>query len=297
MKKILLILFILMVSINLRCVSAELEDKVVKNELPQTFEDLPNIFIYPLAENTVSQDDFMPEELEYVSPVSEDGEELFAEEEIPLFTSAEQVNSKDYSDFVEDANAIYLKDASNNYVVNLRVPQKITSSQALKLDNKIHNERLLNLSKYSKEEYNIAGSAVRNVYKTGGLSFGTTYDSSVDKISMLENSAKLFTRYESKRFALSSAYEKTMNTTIGTYSDAFYLAPEFKLNNYFSIKEVLSADITKNRKSSELVFSVAPYGNNNANDRLRFEVGAKQTIDQNNSLYGTQLNFSTKFKL
>lgn len=297
MKKILLILFILMVSINLRCVSAELEDNLVKNELPQTFEDLPNIFIYPLAENTAAQDDYTPDELlDYVSPVS-DGEELYEEDEIPLFTSVEQVNSKDFAEFVDDANSIYLKDANNNYVVNLRVPQRITSSQSLKLDNKISNERLLNLSKYSKEEYNISGQAVKNVYRAGGFAFGTTYDSSVDKISMLENSAKLFTRYETKRFALSSAYEKTMNTTIGTYSDAFYLSPEFKLNNYFSIKEVLSADITKNRKSSELVFSVAPYGNSGSNDRLRFEVGAKQTIDQNNAIYGTQLNFSTKFKL
>lgn len=297
MKKVLLILFILMVSINLRCVSAELESNTVQNDLPLTFEELPNIFIYPLAENTEQEDCFTPDELlDYVSPV-EDEDAVSEDDEIPLFTAVEQVNSKDYAEFVDDANSIYLKDASNNYVVNLRVPQKITSSQALKLDNKIHNERLLNLSKYSKEEYNISGNAVKNVYKTGGLSFGTTYDSSVDKISMLENSAKLFTRYETKRFALSSAYEKTMNTTIGTYSDAFYLSPEFKLNNYFSIKEVLSADITKNRKSSELVFSVAPYGNSGANDRLRFEVGAKQTIDQNNALYGTQLNFSTKFKL
>ena len=258
---------------------------------------LPNIFIYSMPDNEEEgQDDLVPEELEYVSPQSAEDEELFADEEIPLFTSVEQVNDKDYDEFVEDANAIFLKDECDNYVVNLRVPQKITSNHSLKLENKIHNERLLNLSKYSKEEYNISGKSVNSIYKNGGFSIGTTYDSSIDKISMLENSTKLFTRYERERFALSSAYEKTMNTTIGRLYDTFYLAPEFKLNNYFSIREVLSADITRNRKSSELIFSVSPYGLNGT-DRFRFEVGAKQTIDQNNALYGTQLNFSTKLKL
>ncbi len=258
---------------------------------------LPNIFIYSMPDNKEEiPDDFAPEELEYVSPQPVEDEELFADEEIPLFTSVEQVNDKDYDEFVEDANAIFLKDEGDNYVVNLRVPQKITSNHSLKLENKIHNERLLNLSKYSKEEYNISGKSVNSIYKNGGFSIGTTYDSSIDKISMLENSTKLFTRYERERFALSSAYEKTMNTTIGRLYDTFYLAPEFKLNNYFSIREVLSADITRNRKSSELIFSVSPYGLNGT-DRFRFEVGAKQTIDQNNALYGTQLNFSTKLKL
>lgn len=258
---------------------------------------LPNIFIYSMPDNEEEgQDDLVPEELEYVSPQSAEDEELFADEEIPLFTSVEQVNDKEYDEFVEDANSIFLKDEGDNYVVNLRVPQKITSNHSLKLENKIHNERLLNLSKYSKEEYNISGKSVNSIYTKGGFSIGTTYDSSIDKISMLENSTKLFTRYERERFALSSAYEKTMNTTIGRLYDTFYLAPEFKLNNYFSIREVLSADITRNRKSSELIFSVSPYGLNGT-DRFRFEVGAKQTIDQNNALYGTQLNFSTKLKL
>ena len=258
---------------------------------------LPNIFIYSMPDNEeVGQDDLVPEELEYVSPQPVEDEELFADEEIPLFTSVEQVNDKEYDEFVEDANSIFLKDEGDNYVVNLRVPQKITSNHSLKLENKIHNERLLNLSKYSKEEYNISGKSVNSIYTKGGFSIGTTYDSSIDKISMLENSTKLFTRYERERFALSSAYEKTMNTTIGRLYDTFYLAPEFKLNNYFSMREVLSADITRNRKSSELIFSVSPYGLNGT-DRFRFEVGAKQTIDQNNALYGTQLNFSTKLKL
>ena len=176
---------------------------------------LPNIFIYSMPDNEeVGQDDLVPEELEYVSPQPVEDEELFADEEIPLFTSVEQVNDKEYDEFVEDANSIFLKDEGDNYVVNLRVPQKITSNHSLKLENKIHNERLLNLSKYSKEEYNISGKSVNSIYTKGGFSIGTTYDSSIDKISMLENSTKLFTRYERERFALSSAYEKTMNTTL-----------------------------------------------------------------------------------
>ncbi len=259
---------------------------------------LPNIFIYPMpdCESKINDDEFTPEELEYISPDSAKDEELSVDDEINLFSSVENVNDKEYSEFVEDSNAIFLKDNYDNYVVNIRVPQKITSTKSLNLDNKIHNERLLNLSKYSKEEYNISGHSMNNVYRAGGFSFGTMYDASVDRISMLEKSARLFTRYENKRFALSSAYEKTSNTTIGTLYDTLYLAPEFKINNYFAVREVLSADITRNRKSSELIFSVSPYGRDN-NDRFRLEFGAKQTIDQDNALYGTQLNFSTNLKL
>lgn len=259
---------------------------------------LPNIFIYHIPEETESsvEDDLIPDELRYVSPSALDEDELFADEEIQLFGSVEEVNDKSYSDFVEDNNAIVLKNEDGEYALNIREPQKITTGASLNFDSKIENSRFLNLSKYSKEEYNISGQSMNNVYKNGGFSFGTTFDSSIDKISMLEKSAKLFTRYENNRFALSSAFEKTQNTTIGTLNDTFYLAPEFKLNNYLSIREVLSADITKDRKSSELIFSVSPYGHSGS-DRFRLEVGAKQTIDQNNALYGTQLNFSTKFKL
>lgn len=257
---------------------------------------LPNIFIYhiPDVQETVPEDDLVPDELKNSAP-EKDEYELFEEDEIPLFDSVDDVNDKAYADFVEDSNAIVLQDEDGKYLLNIREPQSI-SSDSLVFDKKADTGRLLNLSKYSKEEYNISGHSMNNVYKTGGFSVGTTFDSSIDKISMLEKSAKLFTRYENSRFALSSAFEKTQNTTIGTLNDTFYLSPEFKLNNYFSIREVLSADITRNRKSSELIFSVSPYGHSGS-DRFRLEVGAKQTIDQNNALYGTQLNFSTKFKL
>lgn len=79
-------------------------------------------------------------------------------------------------------------------------------------------------------------------------------------------------------------------------TDNFSVIPELKFNNIFSIQEVLSADMTRNRRSSELIFSVNPLGNKDV-DRMRFNVGAKQTYDVNTGNTWSQLNFTTNFKL
>ena len=113
---------------------------------------------------------------------------------------------------------------------------------------------------------------------------------------MLESEAGLFTRYEKSRFALSSTYKKNLNTTYNQFYDTISIAPEFKLNNYMSIKNEYKADITRNRKSGALIFSLNPFGKKDA-DRLRFELGAKQTIFADNTEPKTEFSFSTKLKL
>lgn len=300
MKKVVLI-FVLMLGVSVSPVfSAEGELK------------LPNIFIYSIPDDIKEKPD-VPDDVDapenaYINevPVSEAEENNinapFAEEVVLTFDDLgeEDILSattlKGYAEFVEDADAIYLKDDNNQYVLNLKVPQKITSQKSLDLQSKTYAMKRQNFAKYTKEEYMVEDKNIQSVDRFGNLSIGTAYGQEVDKISMLENTTSLFTKYEREKFSLSSKFEKTMNTTIGTYSDSFSFAPEWKLNNYISIKEVLSANISKNRRSSELIFSVSPYGHKGS-DRLRLEVGAKHTINQDNSLYGTQLNFSTKFKL
>lgn len=272
---------------------------------------LPNIFIYSIPDEIKQKPD-VPDDIDapedaYINevPVSDKDDDSvlpFAEEinlsldDLEPEETLSATTLKGYAEFIEDADAIYLRDDNNQYVLNLKVPQKITTQKSLDLQSRTYAMKRQNLAKYSKEEYMVEDKNIQSVDKFGHFSIGTAYGQEVDNISMLENSTSLFTKYEREKFVLSSKFEKTMNTTIGTYSDSFSFAPEWKLNNYISIKEVLSANISKNRRSSELVFSVSPYGHKGS-DRLRLEIGAKHTINQDNSLYGTQLNFSTKFKL
>ena len=269
---------------------------------------LQKIFIYTIpdddSENQENPDDFDATENDYVNelPQNEDNSSnedvieeinLNIDEPEPITTATVL---KGYAEYVEDSEAIYLKDDNDQFVLNLKVPQKITKDETFDLKNKITSKRIQNYSKFAKEEHTVADRNIQSSAKAGNFLFGTTFGQEVDDISMLENSTSLFTKYEREKFSLSSKYSKTMNTTIGTYSDELSFEPEYKLNNYISIKEVLKSNFSKNRRSSELVLSIAPFGRHKG-DRVRFEVGGKYTINQDNSLYGTQLNFSTKIKL
>ena len=112
----------------------------------------------------------------------------------------------------------------------------------------------------------------------------------------MEQSSGVFYKYKYKRFSITTSYLKTVNSTNNTYNDNFYVAPELELNQYFSLKEILSEDTVKRRKKAELVLSINPFGNKDT-DRLRFELGASQTYDDNNNLFKSQFKFSTNFKL
>ena len=200
---------------------------------------------------------------------------------------------KGYAEYMEDANTIHLKDDNNNFVLNLKVPQKISASKGMDLQDAINSKRM---ARYSDAEYNIAPNSVRTASKKGDFTFGALYGNEVDSIAMLESETGLFTKYEKSRFALSTTYKKNLNTTYNQFYDTISLAPEFKLNNYMSIKNEYKADLTRNRKSGALIFSFNPFGKKDS-DRMRLELGAKQTIYEDNVTTKTEFSFSTQFKL
>lgn len=149
-------------------------------------------------------------------------------------------------------------------------------------------------SKYTGSEYSIAPISGSSSRKVGNFSAGTTYSQGID-YGELEQSSGIFTKYQYKNFALSTSYAKTVNTTNNTYNDNFYIIPELKLNQYLTIKNVLSADTVKKRKKAEIVLSLNPFGNRDF-DRLRFEVGASKTYDEVNNSFKNQLKFMTNYR-
>lgn len=57
-------------------------------------------------------------------------------------------------------------------------------------------------------------------------------------------------KYEKKYFSLSSKYKKNNMTVTQIQTDNFSVIPELKFNDIFAIQDVLSTDITRNRRSS-----------------------------------------------
>lgn len=267
---------------------------------------LPNIFIWALPEDVVTtkqeskkeQKQKKKEEIEEqpISDITVENEEVSTEqeEEIPLVLNATTL--KGYAEYVEDNEDIYLLNDSKKFVLKLKSPQTFKSQKIVDGGKIVPNrEEIYSMSKFKGEEYSISPTSRNVMASEGNWSLGTTYSSGIST-SQLESTTGLFTRYDRKHFAISSAYAKNNMMTRGLMTDSFYVIPEFKLNNIFAIQEVLSADMTRNRRSSELVFSVNPLGNRGI-DRMKLEVGAKQTFDAENGNTSSQLRFSTKFKL
>lgn len=200
-----------------------------------------------------------------------------------------------YTEYFDDEeNAISLDLPENEYLVlNIKKPVAIEgkyfgylqSSPSL-FDN--------NYTKYNGSEYSISPISGSSSKSVGGFSAGATYSQGID-YGELEQSSGIFTKYQYKRFAISTSYAKTVNTTNNTYNDNFYIMPELKLSQYFTIKNILSADTVKKRKKAEVVLSVNPFGNKDF-DRLRLEFGASGTYDEVNNAFKNQLKFSTMYK-
>lgn len=241
---------------------------------------LPNIFIWETPDDNTSE-----EELTDNIPDENTDEEIA----LKINKKPEKIPFRGYAEFDETADTIYLQNENNNLVLNIRVPQKFDTPKLT--DSKKFNKDYI-FSKYNSEEYSISPESIMAVEKKGDFSYGTLFNTGIDT-SQLERSATLFTRYEKNRFAVSSAFKKNNLTAYGLNTDTFYFAPEFRLNEMFSFSEVLSADMTRDRRKGEFVLTVYP----RKDDRMLLEIGAGQTYDINRSLINSQLRFSTKFKL
>ena len=204
---------------------------------------------------------------------------------------------KGYAEYnEEEANTITLDDSPDELLkLDITKPSKISKSDYTSLKTSSLKFYDNQYSKYTGSEYNIAPKSSTNYRKYKGFSAGTTYNQCID-YAEFEQSSGVFSRYEYKNWAINTAYSKTINSTNNNYNDNFYFAPEWKVNQYFSLKEVFSADVAKHRKKAELVLSINPFGNKDS-DRMRLEFGANQSYDNTNAVIRSQFKFSTSFKL
>lgn len=101
--------------------------------------------------------------------------------------------------------------------------------------------------RYINDEYLISPNSINASSKVGNFTIGAQYNNEVDNIAMLEKETGLFTKYERNRFALTSSVTKSLNTTYAQDYNTISIVPELKINNYMSLKNVISADITRNK--------------------------------------------------
>lgn len=204
---------------------------------------------------------------------------------------------KGYAEYnEEEENTITLDDSPDELLkLDITKPTKISKKDYTSLKTSSLKFYDNQYSKYTGSEYSIAPKSSTNYRTYKGFSAGTTYSQCID-YAEFEQSSGVFSRYEYKNWAINTAYAKTVNSTNNNYNDNFYFAPEWKVNQYFSLKEVFSADVAKHRKKAELVLSINPFGNKDT-DRMRLEFGANQSYDNTNTVIRSQLKFSTSFKL
>ena len=280
MKKSLIILFFLIL-LPTDAISAPKKMVPSENSL-----GLSNIFIYTIPDNEPEVIEEQKDTPKYASQKVE--EEIILDDNATIGAST----LKGYAQYVEDANIIHLKNNEDEFVLNIKTPQKIASSKNLNFGVPTAKPTI----RYIGEEYKIAPNSINASSRVGNFTIGAQYNNEVDNIAMLEEEAGLFTKYEKNRFTLSSSVTKSLNTTYAQDYNTISVAPELRLNNYMSLKNVFSADVTRNKRAAKLVFSINPFGKKDL-DRMNLELGAKQTYNVDTEATSTQFSFSTKFRL
>ena len=150
-----------------------------------------------------------------------------------------------------------------------------------------------NYSKFYIPEFRIVPVSSSNDTKLGIMRIGASYNQYID-YGELEQTSGIYSRYQYKNFAIKTSYTKTVNSTNNNYNDQFFFAPEFKINQYFTLINTYSADITKRNKKAELMLSINPLGNKDP-DFMRFDIGASQTYNELNNTFKSQFRFATRF--
>lgn len=303
MYKVGLILLAFMIS--LLPVNAESNSIMQNNEQTKSM-----LFVYHIPDTEYENDSAFGVEKEaagkndittddITADTSKPAQETPQEEEI----DEEELNSlysdvlQGYAEYYEGEDDAVTLDFSNNQLakLNIKRPEAVESakytdlaSPSLNLQNKY--------SKYNAPEYSISPVSKKNYKQFGKFKTGAVYGQEI-YYAELEQSTGVFSSYDfTKKFSVSTSYMKTVNSTNNDYNDNFFFSPSYKINQYFTIRESLSADISKERQKAAVYLSINPFGDKDR-DRLMFEFGASQTHYNDGRPAKNQFSIMTNFKL
>lgn len=250
---------------------------------------IPKVFIYEIPDD---------EEEEGNSAVNEIGST-----ELNTNTEVKPAVLKTEIQYFDNLDVVSLDKTENSKTINISKPQKISATSLKDYNKKLEANKAARVSNkvvqaaYRGNEENwISGNYKGVEEKYGNFSFGTNYSSEVSSLSSLEYSSGLFTKYQRKNFSLNTRYHKDQVATYGLTTNYISFEPEWRLNSSLAIRHVLEADITRNRKSAQLILMLTPFAYK-GNDRFNLQFGAGQTYDDTNALMKTKFEFSTKLEL
>lgn len=279
--------------------------KRVSGENDNTDVQLPKIFIYHIPDDSeITQE--IKDTTSANSPPNITSDDITADTSGNIIEEDDNLEEYEITDMYTDVlkgyaeytdgeeDAIFLDDTIENPLsITIKTPSSIKDETHLIPSDSLFNKQYPIFN--NKMEYSIAPVSTTNSTQKGKFSAGTMYDQGID-YAEFEQTTGLFTRYDTKYFAVSSAFKKTINSTNNNYNDNFYFAPELKLNQYFTLRETLSADMIKNTRSAEFTISINPFGNKDKS-RVSVELGTKSIFDNTNALLKNQFKFSTNIKL
>ena len=150
-------------------------------------------------------------------------------------------------------------------------------------------------SKFNNMEYSINQVKYDQSEKFGNIITGTAYEEKIDYAELRQVSS-IYSKYDTKHYALTTEFSKTVNSTNGDYNDYFSFTPEIKLGQYLSLKETVSANFAKHIKIAEFYISINPFGKRDI-DRVNIEMGTTSIFDQTNSLIKNRIKGTIRFKL
>lgn len=199
----------------------------------------------------------------------------------------------------EDPNdsSIYLNNLDDDLSLRIGGVKKVNArkitdfSSQNELEEKLYSVKP---SLFSSLEYEIAPKNSGISFNRGAFTYGTNVDSSID-IGQLEQTTKLFTRYDAKHFAMSVSYGGSAKTTYGANQAMITFSPELKLGKGFALKESIRANFYNNSTKNEVSLLYRPHFEA-YRDRMELEVGASQTQYQD-STQRYEVKFSTTFRL
>lgn len=250
---------------------------------------IPNVFIYEIPD----EDD---------ENINENAAEI-GSTSLNTNTTVKPTVLKTEIQYFDNLDAVSLDKTSNSKKINISKPQKISANSLKDYNKKLEankaqrvSNKVVKAAYRGDEESWIAGNYKGIEEKVGNLSFGTSYSSEINCLSSLEYSSGLFSKYQKKNFSLKTQIYQDQVATYGLTTKNVSIAPEYRFNKALAIKNVLKADLTRERKTAQLILMLTPFAYQ-GNDRFNVELGAGQTFDDKNSLMRTKFEFSTKLEL
>ncbi len=166
-----------------------------------------------------------------------------------------------------------------------------------------NSNAITNRSVFAKNIY--LGEASRSVsglkgysYETAGdfFTFGAGYNRGLDKAQMEDNTS-VFTRFDNGgKFALNSQYIASSKQHLGTQYNSFKISPEVRLSDQFKIRTGFQSYTNVPLKKGEVVLVYSPSIKKYL-DSLSFEVGVSQRYNTSTGVRGSEVRFSTGFRL